>query len=133
MPTIQSEAQLSPEELLKAVGQLSTPELETFADDVLTLRAERVAPRLTADEAALLQQINQGLPDDLQERFDALVARRRAETLTPQEHAELLALTERVEQTDARRLEHLVELSRLRKVPLKQLMEQLGLRPRPHD
>jgi hypothetical protein len=133
MPTVQLEAQLSPEQLLKAVGQLSTPELEAFADDVLTLRAERVAPRLPVDEAALLQQINQGLPDDLQARFDALVARRRAEVLIPQEHAELLALTEKIEQMDARRLEHLVDLSRLRKVPLKQLMEQMGLRPRPHD
>lgn len=133
MPTIQLEAQLSAEQLLKAVGQLSTPELETFAERIFVLRAERVAPRLPADEASLLQQINQGLPDDLQNRFDELVARRRAETLTPQEHAQLLALTEQIEQADARRLEHLVELSRLRKVPLKQLMEQLGLRPRPHD
>jgi hypothetical protein len=133
MPIIQVEAQLSPEQLLKAVGQLSTPELDDFAERILTLRAERVAPRLPVDEAALLQQINQGLPDDLQARFDALVARRRAEVLTPQEHAELLALTEKIEQMDARRLEHLVDLSRLRKVPLKQLMEQMGLRPRPHD
>jgi hypothetical protein len=81
MPTVQLEAQLSPEQLLKAVGQLSTPELEAFANDVLTLRAERVAPRLSSEEATLLQQINQGLPDELQKRFNELVARRRAETL----------------------------------------------------
>lgn len=133
MPTVQLEAQLSPEQLLTAVGQLSTPELEAFAEHVSALHAERVAPRLPADEATLLQKINQGLPDDLQNRFDELVTRRRAETLTPNEHTELLALTERIEQMDARRLGHLVELSRLRKMPLKQLIEQLGLRPRPHD
>lgn len=133
MPTIQEEAQLSPEELLKAVGQLSTPELDAFAQHVSTLRAERAAPRLSANESVLLQQINQGLPDDTQRRFDELVFRRRAQTLTPHEHTELLALTEQIERTDARRLELLAELSHLRQVPLRRLMDQLGLRPRPHD
>jgi len=133
MPTIQVEAQLSPEELLKAIGQLSAPELDAFALRVLALRAERVAPRLSADATELLRIINQGVPGELQQRYDELIARRRAGTLTPEGHAELLSLTKQVEQVDAHRLELLAELARLRQVQLKTLIQQLGLRPRPHD
>jgi len=133
MPTIQVEAQLSPEELLKAVGQLSTPELDAFAQHVLALRAERIAPRLLPGETQLLQEINRGVPDELQARYDELIGRRRAQTLTPEEHAELLRLTERIERFDAERLERLAQLARLRQVPLRTLVQQLGLRPHPHD
>lgn len=133
MPTVQLEAQVSSEELLKAVGQLDDPELDRFLSRVLTLHAERRAPHLSAYEAELLQKINAGVPPDLEERYDELIAKRRAETLTADEHAELLSLTKQVEQIDATRLELLAELAHLRKVPLKTLIQQLGLQPRAHD
>lgn len=38
------------------------------------------------NESELMLKINQGLAPDIQKRFDALVAKRQAETLTPEEH-----------------------------------------------
>ena len=129
MPTVQVEAQLSFDELLKAVEQLSLPELEQFVLQVIALQARRKAPSLPQDEAKLLLKINQGVPPDIQKRYDELIAKRRAETLTPDEHSELLRLTDQVEETEAKRMEYMAELARLRKTSLTALMKDLGIRP----
>ena len=111
-----------------AVERWVTPaEFERFVSDVLSLRAGREAPRLSATEADLLRRINLGLPDDLRARHDALIDRRRAESLTPAEQDELLALTDQVEAREAERLSALSELARHRGVSLSTLMADLGL------
>ncbi len=128
MPTVEVRSQVSLDELLNGVAQLDTPELERFISQVLTLRARRIAPSLPKEEAQLLQKINQGLPPDVQQRYDELTAKRRAETLTPEEHQELLALIDRIEQADAERVQALTELAQLRNVTVTTLMAQLGIR-----
>ena len=129
MPTIQIEAQLSTDKLLQAVEQLSQPELEQFVSRVIALRAKRRAPSLPRTEARLLLKINQGLSPKVQKRYDELIVKRRAESLTPDEYDELLRISDHVENLEARRIEHLSELARLRKTSLTSLMEDLGIRP----
>jgi hypothetical protein len=85
-------------------------------------------PRLSAAEGQLLQAINEGLPESTWNRYHELIARRRAETLTPDEHAELIQLTTRVEQMNVARLEKLIELAKIRGVKVESLMDELGLR-----
>lgn len=116
------------DELLNGVAQLDTPELEQFISQVLTLRAKRIAPSLPEEEARLLEKINQGLPPDVQQRYDELTAKRRAETLTPEEHEELLDLIDRIEQADAERVQALAELAQRRGVSITTLMAELGIR-----
>ena len=128
MATVEVRSQVSPDELLDGVAQLDTPALERFVSQVLTLRAKRIAPSMPKKEAELLQQINQGLPPDVQRRYDELTAKRRAETLTPEGHQELLALVDRIEQADAERVRALTELAQLRNVSVKTLMAELGIR-----
>ena len=128
MTTVHVEAQVSSDELLKAVGQLSLPELEQFVSQVIALQAQRKAHSLPQAEAELLLKINQGVPPDVQKRYAELMAKRRAVTLTPDEHSELLRLTDQVEQHKARRVEYLTELARLRKTSLAALMAELGIR-----
>jgi len=96
---------------------------------VIALRAKRQAPSLPQVEAELLLKINAGVPPDIQERYDELLAKRQAETLTPDEYAELLRLTEQVEELEVQRVEYLVALARLRGTSLTALMADLGLRP----
>ncbi|MCI0397381.1 MAG: hypothetical protein L0322_20930 [Chloroflexi bacterium] len=74
-------------------------------------------------------QVELELPAPLKERYDELVAKLRAETLTPKEHEELLQLTDQVEQFEAQRVKHLIELASLRHVSLEQLMTDLGIHP----
>jgi hypothetical protein len=127
MPTIRVEAQVSGSELLEAVEQLSPAEFQRFVADVLGLRARRESPQLSAPEAELLMRINQGLPEELRRRLDDLIAKRQARVLTPDEHAELLRLTDEVENLEVDRLEALVELARLRGTSLAAVMQELGI------
>ncbi len=129
MPTVQVAAQLSTNELLQAIAQLSQPELDKFTFQVIALRAERQAPSLPQTESELLLKINQGLPSKEQKRYDELIAKRQAESLTPDEYDELLRMTDRVEELEARRIECLADLARLRQTTLVSLMDDLGIRP----
>ena len=129
MATIPIEVQVSTEQLLRAVERLPPQELAAFVDQVLALRAQREAPHLSQSETALLLQINQGLPAALQRRFDELVAKRQAETITPDELQELIAITDPIEQRDAQRLAALIELAQLRQTTVPELMDSLGIKP----
>ena len=83
-------------------------------------------------EARLLQQINEGLPPEMWRRYNELIAKRQAETLTPDEHATLIALSDQIEDLNVRRVESLAELARLRQTSLSELMRQLGIKAPPY-
>jgi hypothetical protein len=132
MAIVNVEAQLSYEELLRAIEQLSHPELEELIQRALALQAQRRSPSVSPPEAELLLRINQTPPAELQRRYDELIAKRRAETLKPDEHAELIRLTDEMEGFEARRLEAMSELARLKRTSLPALMESLGIRSPEH-
>jgi hypothetical protein len=129
MPTLHVEAEVSPDELLQAVDRLGTADLERFVSRVLTLRARRAAPSVPKEEAALLLQINRGLPAEMRDRLERLNQKCEDEALTPDEHAELLGLVAQVEALEVERIERLSRLARLRGVSLTALMDELGIRP----
>jgi hypothetical protein len=129
MPTIQIET----DQLLNAALQMPREELEQFVLRLFTLKARQEAPGLSEREAELLMKINQGLPSDTQERLNQLIDKRQDGTISAKELRELKKLTDQVEMFDAERLKYLTELAHLRKVPLRKLIKQLGLKPVPHD
>jgi hypothetical protein len=127
MPTINIQADVSTDVLLKAAEQLSETELRQFTAQVLALNAKRTAPSVTQEEAELLLHINARLPEDVERRYDELIAKRDAETLDHEEHAELLRLTQQVEAFDVARVEALSRLASRRGVTLSALMRQLEI------
>ena len=127
MTTIRVQANLSSEELLNAVAQLSRPDLEEFVSEVLSLQAQRKAPSLSKAEEELMVKLNRGVAGEVQRRYDELSAKRASETLAPAEHAELLRLTEQIESLQAERVECLAELARIRKTTLSALIKSLGI------
>ena len=58
-------------------------------------------------------------------------ATRQAETITPEELAELIQLTDQREQRDAQRVAALEALAHLRRMTLADLMDSLGISPPP--
>ena len=72
------------------------------------------------------------MPDKIQKRFDELVAKRQEETLTTDEHQELLKLTDQIEKSDAKRVKYMAELARLRGTSLTTLMQELDIRQPAH-
>ncbi|MFQ5595108.1 MAG: STAS/SEC14 domain-containing protein [Anaerolineae bacterium] len=129
MATVQVKSEISVEldEVLDGVAELDTPELERFLSQVSILLARRKAPSLPEREAELLRKINQGLPTALQQRYDELNAKVRANTITSSEHRELLQLVDQIELADAERMQHLIELAQLRALSVDELMNQLGI------
>ena len=127
MPTINIQADVSVEMLVKAAEQLSETELRHFISQILALNAKRMAPSVTQAEAELLMHINGRLPEDVQWRYDELIAKRDAETLSDAEHEELLRLTKQVEAFDVARVEALSQLAARHGVTLSALMRQLGI------
>jgi HPt (histidine-containing phosphotransfer) domain-containing protein len=131
MATVQfkSEIGIELDRLLAGVALLDTPDLERLLVQVRCVLAHRKNPNLPALEIELLQKVNQALPEEIQQQYNDLSEKMRSGTIAPNEHQNLLGLIDIVEQADAERLQHLLELSRLRNIPLTELMQQLDLHP----
>ncbi|WP_424099047.1 STAS/SEC14 domain-containing protein [Moorena producens] len=93
----------------------------------MSLQAQRKAPSLSSDQARLLITINQGVPPEIQNRYDELIQKRRMEMLTPDQYSELLPLSDQVETIEAKRVEAMAELARLRQISLSTLMADLDI------
>ncbi len=83
--------------------------------------------KLPAEEARLLQEINRGLPGATWQRYRALKEKRRAGSLTSEEQAELITVSDQIEEMNVRRMEQIVQLARLRRTTVDRLVKDLGL------
>ncbi len=115
------------ENIVQAAERLPISELTHLVQDLLRLQARRQAPVLPLGEAELLLQINQGLAVEQQIRYEQLIEKQLAETLTPAEHQELQQFNQLLEQRNVTRIKSLITLAQLRQVTLPQLMTDLGI------
>ena len=127
--TPELEAQLREEAANKGIDA-STFVMRALEERLNGTSRQRVPVRLSQEESALLLKINQGLPEALWQEYHDLVAKRRSETLTPEDHIRLIALSDSIEEAHTERITHVAELAQRRGVPLKTLMKQLGIKPR---
>lgn len=123
------DASLSAAEMLDNAARLDAQTLDQFVQKLIALRARRRLSGPGAQESVLLEKINRGLPAAQLQRFQHLQERREAETLTEAEHEELMTLIAAIEELDAERVHYLGELAHLRKMPVRQLMRELGIFP----
>ena len=96
---------------------------------ILNALQERLQPRLPTTqptEADLLQQINIGFSAQTWEEYHALIAKRHAETLTPEEHEQLIQMSDHLEQLNVTRIQALIQLATFHNQPLTDLMHTLG-------
>lgn len=131
MATISVQAKLTSEDLLNALAQLDTREAEHLMQRWQQMLAQRKAPFVPQREAELLQFLAREKRAGFAARFAELQAKRRAFTLTPDEHGELIALSDEAEAFDVERLKALSELAQLRQISVPRLMKQLGLKAPP--
>ena len=124
-------AEVTDREILDRVRQMPPCEFDAFIEHALSLRAKPVTTTLSPEATKLVRRINRGLPDGVRQRYARLVGRRKKGTLTADEHQELLHLTHEVETRDADRAAAIVKLAKLRSIPVRSLIEQMGINPRP--
>jgi hypothetical protein len=119
---------------LEACVARMTPEqyarLLAFAEALLAEGLTSSAHDMTqqaVETAALQQRIQHVFPDNLRQRLRALTRKSEEEALTPDEHAEYIALAAQREEADAERLQAVLRLAQLRGVPPTQLLEEFGI------
>jgi hypothetical protein len=118
---------MSLDEILAAADRLDETGLDQLLQQVSWMRARRRVPLLSHQESSLLQQINQGLPDDLDRRSQSLREKSLEGTITAAESTEFSQVNGLIEQLAAKRIEALIKLSELRQVPFTQLLDDLGI------
>jgi hypothetical protein len=127
MPTIE----ISGQNLLDAVKQLAPEEFDAFIERAFSLRSKPKPSTLSTQETELISRINRGLSEELSKRYGRLRQRLKKKLLTADEHQELLELTREAESRDADRAAALLELAKMRNVPVRILMKQMGIKPPP--
>lgn len=127
--SINSPVSIDLQAILDGIARLDIDTLESFAERVNTIVAQKKAAHLPEREAELIRKINEGLPSEVQSRYRLLLSKAQNEILTQEEHEEMLKLVPVIESKDAERLQYLVELAHLRSVSVDKIMEQLGITP----
>jgi hypothetical protein len=118
---------MSTDELLKAVDNMSEPDLTNLVKRVMFVRARHQANISIAEETALLQEICKEISPELNDRYEALLDKRDDEILTEAEYAEILDLSNQIECFGVTRIQALAKLATIRQVPLLKLMDDLGI------
>lgn len=106
--------------------------LDNLIEHVLETWSETPLPGSSSPEKSkeneLLQKINNtGFSDDFWAEYKMLIQKRQAEAIEIEELARLIKMSDRLEKTNVQRMKYLIELSRLRNVPVRDLMQQLGI------
>ncbi|MCX5966002.1 MAG: STAS/SEC14 domain-containing protein [Cyanobacteria bacterium] len=118
---------MSVDELLMAVEDLNESDLDNLVDRALFLRARRKTSVSSSEETILLKIINQGIPNELNDRYRVLAEKRDEEILSSSESEELLSIGHQIEVIGVNRVEALAKLSVIRQTPLLKLMDSLGI------
>lgn len=119
---------VSSQQVISAVQTMPLDELERLVNNVLAVRAERVAPHITGEEGKLLRIIQKTLPKKSLLRMNELQVLRDEEKLSPEGFAELAGLIEKLEILHAERMKAVSDLANLRGVTFQTAMKQIGLR-----
>jgi uncharacterized protein (DUF1778 family) len=125
-----------PPELEKSIKEAAAKAGAQPTDFVIETLQERLsktvrgAPKnLSKRESELLLAVNESFAHVQWQRYFELIDEREAETITKDELAELVELSNEIEEANAKRLQYLIELAQLRNVSLEQLMDDLDLKP----
>ena len=81
--------------------------------------------------SALILKINEGLPENVQLRYNELIQRSVEGNLSKAEHLELTELIPKIEAKNVERLSYLVELAALWKCSIDEVMERLHIQTPP--
>jgi predicted HAD superfamily phosphohydrolase len=120
--------------ILAEASTLPLGELRHLITHFSELHESKVSQTLPSEqERMLLQEINNAVPVSLRQRWQELMTKQQYQPLSEAETQELQELVEAVGECEDKRLNLLDELAQLRGVPILQLVEMLGLRPRDQD
>lgn len=113
------------------IGQLPQDKLIAVVQLLEFLAEPPQQSTVNAQEAQLLEVIQNHLPEDEQTRLNTLRDRSRLGELSEAEHQELIGYEDLLEQQRVERLEALIELAKIRNIDLMRLNQQVQLKSQP--
>jgi hypothetical protein len=117
--------EITTENLLSVVVNLSKNEFDRFFSD---------ARKLKKREETLLAKLRKfDLSVDEQKIYQKLQSKFRAENITTDEQKTLTDLSNKLEELNVGRLKCLVEISKIRKKDLPQIMKELNIKPKNYE
>lgn len=120
--------EVTTENLLSAVVQMPEGEFNSFVEKARKLRSK--GDKNSSKEADLLHKINTVFSAEKRQRYNELYAKFQSENITNKENAELLELSGEFEVLNAKRLQFIGKLAKLRGDSLKNVIGDLGLKPK---
>ena len=118
---------LNTQEILQDIIRLDTSSIEELASNLDSIIEKRKQKVDEENEQQLIDKVHQTISTENYKRYQELSQKLRLESITTEEHEELLVLIQKIEASNIERLEHLTTLARLRNISLREVMEQLGL------
>jgi hypothetical protein len=80
-----------------------------------------------SEEVILLKKIKAMIPLSVVKRFKELQTKQQNNTISEKEYAEIIVITDFIEEKSAERVALLAELAKIRQVPLIELVKQIPL------
>lgn len=119
-------AKTTDENLLSAVVSLPKNKFERLIANALKFR--RSLPE--NKEIRLIKKVNESVLSDAERiRFDELVEKRQSENMGGDELGELIAMSDKSEELNVRRIKCLIEIARIRNKNLREVLKELGIFP----
>ena len=98
-------------------------------EELISRELQNRWPAKSVSEASLLEEINDGFPEDFWERYKFLRAKLDEHTLADADRDEFLKMVEQVERKQNLRLGAIAQLAKLRGASLSETIRALGLEP----
>lgn len=135
MATIPVKTKNSINELVQRAEQLDLVAFKKFFDELILIRGKKLTQNnvFPKKEADLILTIHSIIPLDLLKRSKDLRAKKDTTGLTADEREELLSLVDEIEHLNVKRIKYLVELAKIRKTSLSEVMKQLNIFPNQDD
>lgn len=110
------------DDLVQSVSRLNTAELTAFFEKLNHAIGGQKSP--LGEEAILLKQIKAIIPMSVIRRFKELQVKQHDNTISEKEAEEILVITDFIEEKSAERIELLAALSKIRQIPLSDLVKE---------
>ncbi|MGI8882738.1 MAG: hypothetical protein ACR2IA_00650 [Pyrinomonadaceae bacterium] len=121
--------EVTTENLLNAVAQMPDSEFDRFVEKAKKLRQKNQPKQsVSPTEATLIHKINTLYSAEKRQRYNHLYEKFQQENITPKEYKEVLKLSDEFEMLNAKRLEYLGKLAKLRGQSLRDVMKDLGMK-----
>lgn len=129
MPSVQLNPKVKTnfEEILSGISSLELADVELFLKQARLVLARKKASHLSDEETTLFLKINQSFPVDLKQKYDDLITKMKANTISEKEKKELEKINKKWETWDVERMKNIVKLAEIREMPVRDFMKKHGL------